>query len=342
MLCSPIAALEPISDQLVAVVEKKAITEQDVLKRFELYAQLGSDKSQGEYTQIRNSLIDELCLEEIESLFWQENSLPEISISDEQIALIRANYPDMDCDDRILKAAYLASMRRDRIKRIFVQHHVPISSQELKTATAQAGFWQSLQAQWSFDLAYSQKPFKNSADAESKAKRLILPVGHIATAIVKNVDWSKRNQWQYFEDDGEFVAVKLSEIKLPNLLSHTYRVELCAVSPKELDLSTQKTFKSFDALSETYGKTFIEISSLNEVPPELWAAVNQLNPGEISQPFAINDQYYVARLIDCSQTLSNERIQAALTDALRQYRAEEKLPLWYQEMKQRYFVKVFA
>jgi hypothetical protein len=131
--------------------------------------------------------------------------------------------------------------------------------------------------------------------------------------------------WQFFENDGEYVACRINNIKIANLLPYIYDINLI---PADTDSK-----ESHIAL---------KLTAPNEASPELWALIDPLSPGEVSQDTILfNGRSYRIELVSNTESPNLALIERRLIEALKNHRAQEKLPSWYAELKNNYFIKIF-
>jgi len=322
----PQQQLGAFKDRLVAVVEKNAITEKDLVTRFELYQQIYPTYQGKSYSQMRENLLEEICVDQIHDLLWAALTHNRIlEIAPEQLEAFRAHYPNLTCDDDLLKTVYAAWLKRDQLARHMVHSKINISQQDLAAATRQPMVWQALEAQWSFDLAYSETPF-SEAKAQSAAQHFVhYPVMRVAPNLLQSIHWSQLHTWQFFEDEGEYVAFRLNGIQISNLLPYIYEIQLIPTNEhaKEAPLA-------------------LKLTTPNEASPEMWALIHSLSAGQTSdQSIALNGKQYFVQLINDREPTSLALIENRLTEVLVNHRAQERIPGWYAELKNDYFIKVF-
>jgi len=319
-------SLGAFKDRLVAVVEKKAITENDLHNRFVIYQQISPAYNGKSYADMRAALLDELCLDQVHELLWASatNGRP-FEITSEQMASFRSTYPTLACDEAALKSAYTSWVKRDRLAHHMLHNQLQITQEDLFTATQQPMIWQALEAQWSFDLAYSDTPLSEDKARTTARKFVHYPVEKVSASLLQAIHWSELHTWQFFEQDGEYVAFRLNNIQLNNILPYIYEIECIPVE----NAVKNKPFS-------------LKIQAPNEAPPEIWAVIQALSLGATSQESVIiHGQPCYIRLINDQEPITIALIATKLKETLTHHRAQEKLPSWHAELQKKYFIKVY-
>ncbi len=319
-------SLGTFKDRLVAVVEKTPITEKELIKRFELYQKIYPRYANKTYAEARESLLEEICMDRVHDLLWASlTQNRSVDISTEQLAAFRSRYSDLECDNDTLKSVYSSWIKRDNLARHMVHDKITITQQDLAAATRQPMLWEAVEGFWSFDLAYSDQPLSD-AKAAILAKNLKnYPIARLSPALLQSIDWSQMHTWQFFQNEGEYVAVRINKIQLANLLPYIYDINLIPAHKGVNELPVA-----------------LRLTAPHEASPELWALLDPLSPGEISQDtIVLHGKTYHIELLCNTESPDLALIESRLIEALKNHRAQEKLPSWYAELKNNYFIKVF-
>jgi hypothetical protein len=313
-----------LKDRLVAVVEQSTITEHDLIARFDIHKETTPGYKDKNYDEMRAVILEELCLDQLHSLMAHYTDASSLGITPERIQYFRERFPNLHCSDQAIEKAFVASVLRNQFSKQLASSKIKISQKDIAAASKNSMIWQSLNAKWSFDLAYSNKPLSIDSIHQFAENYTAYPVFKISPQILNKIDWTQLHTWQFFETDGEYVAFRLNHLETENLLPYSYAIkctpEHSGVGKKPITLN---------------------ISTQAETPPELFMIIEKLSVGERSKHLVSlgNENYYIELL--SKDPISIAQIEEQLVSALRDHRMHQMLPEWHAELKNKYFIKVY-
>jgi hypothetical protein len=335
---------EPISDRLVAIVEKKPITELELIERYHIHQKTHSAYP-SDYQTVRSELIQELCLEKMNDLLWERLTNNSVDLSDEQLQAFKKNYHLEEFKNSTIQSFYAGLLKKERLARHLIQDNIQLSDYELEHFMHQPQAWSQLGALWSFKMVYSSEPLDETTAEEQSRLFNGYPAAKINKAIHENIKWSQLGSWQFFKQDDEYVGIYIEAISLPHMLDCSYKVNLLHID-SNVEPSNDTILSLFnrkDNPNQDVAINQLTIQSSTDLPSIMIEDLIRLTPEEVTKPVMIGGRWYVAQLV--SKEPHNidqlkERLTALFKQQLLDKKTEEKLPLWYDALKKDYFIKV--
>lgn len=345
-ICFSTMSAEILKDRLVAIVEKKPITELEIFERYKIHASTNTSYNH-DYEMTRPALIQELCLEKMNDLLWERLTNSNIELSGEQLQAFKKNYHLEALTDSTVHSFYAGLVKKERLARHLIQDNIQLSDYELNYFMHQPQAWQQIGALWSFKILYKETPITDEGDLHQAKEFKEYPAGKINKATHEHIDWKKIGSWQFFQQDGEYVAVFIDSIQLPTLLATSYTINLLSInSAQEPNKETLLALFSGDQpLLKDDSLNKLTIHTSNDLPANMIAALPHLAPQEVTEPVMVGGRWYAAQLIS-QEPLSKHHLEDQVTALFKQQlldkKTEEKLPMWYDSLKKDYFIKVLA
>ncbi len=322
----PLLQATEIEDRLVAIVDNQPLTEQDLVQRFQAYQLLSQDYKNHDYAQMRPMILEDACTDALFDQMWAEltHNRP-VELSQAQIQSFKDVYQLNEKEHQNIQNLYISSIKKDRLTKHFVHDQIQISQQELLSATKQPQIWEAVNAKWCLDIAFSNQPF-STTEAPKKYRSLQdKKTEQISTYILQALDWRKLNEWQFIESAGEYIAVRITDITLPHLLSSTLKVRLVPLKKGQ------------------GAENILKLTHKNDLPATAWDLLSTMDEGTLSkESFFIGEVAYQIELIEKDIPISQSDIQAELISVLRNKKSQELMPQWIAEMKNDHFIKILS
>ena len=335
-----------ISDKLVAMVEKKPITELELIDRYEIHKRTISGYNLP-YSKVRSQLIEELCIEKMNEILWEKLSNNKIELSNDQLKAFKDRYHLQEISDDRVQAFYSAMVKKEQITKYLVQDKIELSDYEIQYFSQQPQAWVSLGALWDFKMVESNEKITDKDIQNNSRIYQQYPAHKIRRAILSQVDWNKVNTWQFFLVDDEHIGFYLEKITLPQLLDSKYKIKL--INSAQLEHMSSAEVKDLYLDQSKHGQDFVIteslIKSVNDLPADVLNELSSLELKECSKPFFIGSHWYAIVLEskeDQTNTDIQENILASLKQQLLSKKTEEKLPIWYDSLKKDYYIKVLS
>lgn len=334
-LCHPLAAA-PHADRLVAMVEKTPIMESELQERFSINRLTQPQQYSGvSYDQARSHVMEELCRDKMNAALWERLRLNPLQTNPEQVQAYKNHYHLDHLSDKSVENFYAARLRENELSRVMVQRSIQLSDMEVEAFSRQKSAWQALGAQWTFRLAYFNS--KPTEEPQNYKRFEQVSINNVQQAIIRQIDWKKTGQWQYFRDDDEYGAFYLEEVFVPTVLQNEYNIELMVFQAEQSDHSDEQP------VALTLMRTIpLTVTAATDLSPALWEALLELSPGEKSQQIPVASQWYQIKLNDCHERpeTHEQLISMEFKELLKQKKTEEKMPAWYSEMKKNFYIQV--
>ncbi len=335
-----------ISDKLVAMVEKKPITELELIDRYEIHKKTIPGYNPP-YSKVRPQLIEELCIEKMNEILWEKLSNNKIELNNDQLKAFKERYHLEEIPDQRVQSFYSAMVKKEQLTKYLVQDKIELSDYEIQYFSQQPQAWMPIGALWDFKMLESSNKITDQDIQTNTRAYHQYPAHKIRRAILTQVDWKKTNTWQFFVIDDEHIGFYLEKITLPQLLDAKYKIKLInsaklqGMSPSEVkELYLHQSKKPEDIVI-----TDSVIKSINDLPADVLNELSSLEANECSKPFFIGSHWYSV-LLESKEDQSNidiqENILASLKQQLLTKKTEEKLPIWYDSLKKDYYIKVLS
>jgi len=175
------------------------------------------------------------------------------------------------------------------------------------------------------------------ADIENKIREQFLMFSIIEEKIKNKIVINPNEITAFYEkNSGQFSTPQERTFEFLGFTSET-DARQAYMELKRQTLTTKE-------VSEKFGASFNQITAKGsgQLKKEIEGSVFALEPGEISQPVKIGDNFYVFKLdsISASRKLSLPEVQERISSLLLETKMQEKMAKWLDELKKNSYIKI--